>query len=218
MNKTVVLVNAWAEFEVQNPDATLLDFCETYVKENRPQQFFNFLQPFVNKNQEAQEGKDVIPPDGMVGHLHNRIYRFALFFAKKALSTISLNNLDDFIYMVGLYRTGIPTKSELIQLNVSEFTSGMEVIKRLVKMGLVEEFPDTEDKRSKRVKLTGKGKEVLFKGYGRMQQVARIVFGELDAQEMDMLYQFYSRMNTRLTELYPQVKDATIEQVLEKIR
>lgn len=213
-NKTVVLVNAWAEYERLHPDADPFDFCEAYVKEHREQNFFNFLKPVDSEGEKEKPG---IPLEGMVGQYHNRIYRFALIFAKKALGTISLNNLDDFLYMVVLYRTGTPTKSELIQNNISEFTSGMEVIKRLVKMGLVEEFPDKEDKRSKRVKLTEKGKGVLFQGFGRMQQVAKIIFAGLDTREMEILYHFYRLMNNRLTELYPQVKDATIEEILERI-
>ena len=43
------------------------------------------------------------------------------------------------------------SKSELIQKQVMEKTSGTEIINRMIKMGLIESFNDETDKRSVRV-------------------------------------------------------------------
>jgi DNA-binding MarR family transcriptional regulator len=50
------------------------------------------------------------------------------------------------------------SKSELIQKQVMEKTSGTEIINRMIKMGLIESFNDETDKRSVRVKMTPAGR------------------------------------------------------------
>ena len=50
---------------------------------------------------------------------------------------------------------------ELIELHNLEAPTGIEIIKRLLAKGLIEEFNDSEDRRAKRVKITKVGQEEL---------------------------------------------------------
>ena len=54
-------------------------------------------------------------------------------------------------------------KMEIIELHNLEAPTGIEIIKRLLKNGLIAEFPDGEDKRAKRVKITKAGIEEVKK-------------------------------------------------------
>lgn len=46
---------------------------------------------------------------------------------------------------------------ELVKIHLLEAPSGIEIIKRLLKKNLIEEFDDPKDKRAKRLKITEKG-------------------------------------------------------------
>ena len=67
--------------------------------------------------------------------------------------------------------------------NVHEKPSGLEVIKRLLKHDLVNERNDENDKRSKRVFLTDKGKSLFFATVKQLNKVALIVSGDLTQDE-----------------------------------
>lgn len=71
------------------------------------------------------------------------------------------------------------TKSELINANAMEFSSGIEVIKRLLKSGLAEEYEDPDDGRSKRVKITQKGREKFARSTEKLRGVSELFPGTL---------------------------------------
>ena len=50
---------------------------------------------------------------------------------------------------------------EIIDLHNLEAPSGIEIIKRLLRNKLIEEFVDEEDRRAKRIQITKKGAEEL---------------------------------------------------------
>jgi DNA-binding MarR family transcriptional regulator len=50
---------------------------------------------------------------------------------------------------------------ELVELHNLEAPTGIEIIKRLLKHKFIEEFPDPDDKRAKRIMITKNGKKEL---------------------------------------------------------
>ena len=67
-------------------------------------------------------------------------------------------------------------KGELIQKQVMEKTSGTEIINRLIKLGLIEQFDDETDKRSMRVKMTVLGRMEIVKILPQMQKQVHYEF------------------------------------------
>jgi DNA-binding MarR family transcriptional regulator len=81
------------------------------------------------------------------------------------------------------------TKMELIQKNVMEKTTGLEIIKRLIQYGFVEQFDDPDDKRSQRVTLTVAGREEIFRLLPTMEKVGDKVKGNLnDIETKELLF------------------------------
>jgi len=72
----------------------------------------------------------------------------------------------------------------------------MDIIKKLVKTGLAEEIPDETDKRSKRMIITPKGKEIVEKVYQKLREMSEDVLGDLNQQERAVIIQFLARLNT----------------------
>ena len=80
---------------------------------------------------------------------------------KEVISESSLSSLDGYSFLLHLEQADSFRKMELIQMHNLEAPTGIEVIKRLLAKGLIEEFNDLEDKRAKRVKMTKAGKTEL---------------------------------------------------------
>ena len=75
----------------------------------------------------------------------------------------------------------------MIQNQIMEKTSGTDIINRLLKQGLIEQYDDSVDKRSVRVQITQAGRIELLSIMPNMQMVSQIVAGNLTETEKNML-------------------------------
>ncbi len=82
---------------------------------------------------------------------------------KSVISNSSFSSLDGYSFLLHLEHTKSYRKMELIEMHNLEAPTGIEVIRRLLSKGLIEEFDDKKDKRAKRVRLTKNGLKELIK-------------------------------------------------------
>lgn len=80
---------------------------------------------------------------------------------KEVISESSLSSLDGYSFLLHLDQAESFRKMELIEMHNLEAPTGIEIIRRLLSKGLIQEFNDSEDKRAKRVQLTDAGKTEL---------------------------------------------------------
>ena len=201
-NKLVTLVNLFHEYEQSHPGCDVEDFCRHYlaIKDMERQQTPTETYAFSSKS-------------ARLAALIGRLERFASMYTKKALADSPIDNTDDIIYLMVLAAMGTPRKSELIAENLSEFSTGVEVIRRLVNAGYVEEFPDPDDRRSKRVKITPQGKAIVQQTYPNLERAAQIATSSLREDDMDLLLQMLSRLDLHHTEVYQDVRQKTLAEV-----
>jgi DNA-binding MarR family transcriptional regulator len=80
---------------------------------------------------------------------------------KSVLSESKISSIDEYSFLLHLDYQESFRKMELVELHNLEAPTGIEIIKRLIKNGFVDEFPDEEDKRAKRIKITKRGIQEL---------------------------------------------------------
>lgn len=80
---------------------------------------------------------------------------------KDIISDSPLSSLDGYSFLLHLEQAGSLRKMELVEMHNLEAPTGIEIIKRLLTKGLIEEFNDSEDRRAKRVKMTKDGHKEL---------------------------------------------------------
>ncbi|TAH21020.1 MAG: MarR family transcriptional regulator [Cytophagales bacterium] len=198
-NRLIELVNIWGEYEEKNPNLTIEEFCVSYLAENAPQT----IHESDDKN---------IPINGQLAALVGKLNKYASLYCKKALAYVGLDNIEDWIYLISLHEMGTPKKSELIYEMLSEFPSGIDVIKRLVKAALVEEFPDEQDKRSKRLKITQKGIAVLYESFPYMNKVGSMAFDTMTEGEKTMVLNVLKRLDNFHAGHYKNIRNAAFEE------
>ncbi|MCU0324152.1 MAG: MarR family transcriptional regulator [Spirosomaceae bacterium] len=201
-NKLVELVNLWAKYEEENADLTIEDFCVKFLAEN------------VEKPIHISDTQG-IPVDGQLAGLIGRLNKYASLYCKKALEHVGMNNIDDWVYLISLHDMGTPKKSELIYEMVSEFPSGIDIIKRLVASELVVEFPDEQDKRSKRLKITPKGIQVLYESFPYMSKVGEMAFDTMNMSEKTMVLNILKRLDNYHAGHYKNVRNAEFSEAYE---
>ncbi|MEC5156347.1 MarR family winged helix-turn-helix transcriptional regulator [Chryseobacterium sp. MP_3.2] len=139
--------------------------------------------------------------------------RYSKHLIKKALEKNTDLVNDDFTYLFRLMDYDSLTKTQLIEKNAHEKQSGIEIIKRLVKNGLISEKPDAEDKRSVRVAVTPKGKEVFFETMKDITVVSKIMSGKLNEKEKNNLLMYLKKINTFHHTVYLNLKNEELEDI-----
>jgi DNA-binding MarR family transcriptional regulator len=89
-------------------------------------------------------------------------------------------------------------------------------MKRLLKAGLIEEFDDNDDKRSKRVRTTPKGAAAYVEAVQKISRVSKIVGGNLPEEKKQDIVAALDYLNSFHNAIYAQQAEASIEEILDK--
>lgn len=149
-----------------------------------------FSESHTEKSQHSPESLDMELSFLLV--MQSRYYKT---YAKKVLGESELTSPDGFSFLYHLYHTDSFRKMELIKMHHLEPPSGIEVLKRLLNKGLIEEFDDADDKRAKRIQITDKGKKELQRIMPKMKEVFHLMTAELSLNEKLHAIGFLKQMN-----------------------
>lgn len=144
------------------------------------------------------------------------MYRYAVIYFKKALKEGNINTLDEFSFLIVLMTYPSLSKTELIQKLIMEKTSGVEVIKRLLKHGLIKEFDNPHDKRSVLVAITAKGKEELASLFPKMGLVGSVIIGNLTPVEVSSLSFLLRKLDYHHNDVFLHHRHLTLEELRDK--
>jgi DNA-binding MarR family transcriptional regulator len=215
-NILIGLIEHLDEFESSNPKGGALTMTD----------FVSFLNQkvAVEKLETRQDSGDQAPwltdlgneTETVIARLVTVMNRYAKSYIKRALEGSPIQTGEEFSFMLYLVTNESLTKSELIFKNIMEKTSGMEVIKRLLKLGLVKEHEDENDKRSKRLSLTLAGRAEILKVLPTMHKVSSLVAGNLSKQERETLANLLTKLDHYHHEIFVHDRQVGFETLSEK--
>ncbi len=158
----------------------LIDLWETYEKEDDRLTLFDFAKWMVFRLQEEPElnkkivlkklSSDLSQKSGYINKLDeraqflefiSRIARLQDFYTRKFFIELPVNTRLEFLFLQTVNVMDKAKKTDLINIHLVEYTTGMDTIRRLVNNGLLKEMHDESDKRAKLLVLTEKGNDVL---------------------------------------------------------
>lgn len=206
-NKTVALVNAWASYEEKFPSGDVADFCRYYLA-----------------HQEVKEEKGalvggVIPniTDGLLLKIMGRISKLNMQYASKALNGTGLTQIEEFGILVNIRQSVNPRKTDVIYTNLFELSSGSDTLKRLQKRGLLREYVDDTDRRSKRIELTPKGHTILEQCHERIVKNARMLLHDLEDDDKKLCIQILKSVEVKFSRLWPEHKGRQFPEVYSSV-
>lgn len=144
------------------------------------------------------------------------IYRYAVVYFKKAIKESTVNTLDEFSFLIVLMTYPYLTKTELINKLIMEKTSGVEVIKRLLKNELIHEFDNPNDRRSMMVAITSNGKRELAELLPKMGLVGSVVVGNLTQVEVSSLSFLLHKLDYHHHEIFINHRGLSLEELSQK--
>jgi len=208
MNKTVELVNHWADFEKKHPNGSIEDFCRYHLAHN--------------ENTTRQEGVlvgGVVPlvREGLLLKIIGRISKLNMSYANIALEGTGLKQIEEFGILQTIKQAQSPKKTEVIYANLFELSSGTDMLARLQKRGLIKESADKEDKRSKRLELTAKGEKVIKISVAQIEKNATMLLHTLAEEDQELCIQLLKNIEIKLSEQWQKHKGKTFDEIYEEM-
>lgn len=144
--------------------------------------FSNWLHNEVNTAPKVDSENAVKAKHSLVMPVYF-MYKYALFYSRKIFKNSQIYSLDDFSFLASLLPDKKLMKADVIRKNISEKSSGNEVLKRLLKQKLIKETNNPDDKRSKLLELTLEGLNEINKVRSQMYNMGLLVDGNLTDEE-----------------------------------
>lgn len=142
------------------------------------------------------------------------LQRYGRHHSRKGLQDSAFNSLDEYTFIVNLINNDGLTKTELISRMVFDKTTGMELINRMIKQGLIGEKDNPDDKRSKIIYVTAKGKKELFKSFVEMGKVRKVFTGDLSKDELITLVHLLDKLERHNMHIWDTDRDADLDTLL----
>ncbi len=146
-------------------------------------------EPYWEGKENGRSAESVIST--LIVHMN----RYAKSYSKSAIYGSDFSSQEDFIYLINLKAFGEMTKMDLIKKNVHEKPAGMQIINRLISQGWVNQTDSEIDKRSKVLKISIKGLNVLENQMDRIRKATEIVTGDLNHSEKMKLIKLLNKLN-----------------------
>ncbi|MEW6195349.1 MAG: winged helix DNA-binding protein [Bacteroidota bacterium] len=154
--------------------------------------------------------------DDKISFMLFNMQKLIKFYVKKALEGTQLVSIDDIHFLLYLAQNESMKKSEIINSNITEMSSGIEVIKRLLKKELIEDFDDPNDKRSKRVKITAKGIEETKKLTEKFENAHKLITSGIEEEEKFNLLALLHKIHSFHLNIYNNEKNSSLVELFEK--
>jgi len=206
----------------------LLDYVECYDNKNNSssiKEFTLFLKEKVFCEDNANEQKEFNQLDYLnyknykdveFSSLLTGLFRFAKHYLKKTFQKSSFKTIDEFGFLASLLNEESFFKNELINRHHLEVSSGSEILKRLIKSDLIEEFPDENDKRTIRIRITEKGRKEIVSAFDDMYKVSKIVRGNISNSELNETLMVLNKLTFFHNDIWEKDKNTSLYEIYDK--
>ena len=142
--------------------------------------------------------------------------RYKMNYVKLALEGTPFETYDEFAFVLSLVFAGPYTQSQLIERHVQLKPTGMEIIRRLLKKGLIVQLPSGEDKRSKLLQATPDGAAAFRHALSRINAVTDMVMSPLSYHERLQLLALLKKMDRPHRDVFLHNKKMELDELLKK--
>jgi len=200
MSELVKLICAWEEYAQKNITVSAMEFCMYFLaKENNSQLFSGLTPPDL---------------DTVFAKLIGRLAGMQTVYSKMALQDIPGFELEWFYFLNSIYHLKEVQKTQIIQYNFTEQTTGIDTLNKLKKLGYIAEKNDPDDKRAKLVSITNAGEKILFKLYQLLYRPTLLMYNGIDQKDKQVVINILKDTEHKHQELLSNSKNKSIDDLL----
>ena len=170
MKPLVELITAWDAFADKHPAADVKSFCFDYLSRKEHQDDADALNDML-----------LAKLIGKTGSLHK-------IYLKLALRQVPGMELEWFYLLDTIKNYDEIRKTDVVSFGLLlEPTTGIDILNRMLKTGLISERVDPADKRARLIKLTEKGFEIYEQVYKLFTRITMLLFKSFDKEQKAMM-------------------------------
>lgn len=175
MSVLIELITNWESYQSKYPNATAVDFCQYFIEQD------------AKKIPKASQMKSSEELNTTISELIGKLANFHTVYAKMMLKELPDVEMEWFYILNVINIKKTAKKSEIISLCLLEQSTGIDILNRMKKKGLVIENSDPNDKRAKLIRITKSGSDLLLEIGRNLYKVTYLVYEMItgaDKQEM----------------------------------
>jgi DNA-binding MarR family transcriptional regulator len=180
----VPLIEKWEEFSQLKMGASIDDFAIWLLSEKEAR-----IKLAQNQNPDKR-GKNT-----ETAILITRLQRYLGMSIVPGLKKLGFAKEHEYNFLYQISRMDRPNKKDLSKENMTEFSTGRDVIRRLLNRRLIVEKADPRDGRARLLSLTVKGKKLLMKSFDVLAISFDDFLGDLSSSEQDELIRLIIKLN-----------------------
>lgn len=179
---------------------TLLENWEKFARENPQKDMYAFAQWLQASWQEGlretqKHYADELDNAAKVAVLLTRLQRYLALYIKPAVKELGFTKEHEYNFLYQVSKMSKPNKNDLSKENMVEFSTGRDIIRRLIEKNLIIEKPNPEDGRAMLIVLTSKGRKILDKSFELMALSFTDFLGDLTVKEQLQLIALLTKLN-----------------------
>lgn len=212
------LIGFWQQYEESVTNPEFKDF-SNWLGEYLPKDDKHFEEKSL-QSQYVIDEIEAFTLKQQINNLISRLSRLLEFYTKKFFEGLPINSLLEFSFLFSINKNISLKKKEIIGLNLIEYSTGIDILKRLIKQQLLTESRDEVDKRSKRLKITPDGKRVLMEALIRMNKINHLFFIKLNENTLNQLLPVLNKLENHHKKIFTKYgsnPDFKMLQILESI-
>ncbi|MBO9732652.1 MAG: MarR family transcriptional regulator [Chitinophaga sp.] len=203
MSELVKLISAWEEYAQKNTTTSALEFCMYFLaKESNSQLFSGLTPPDLNT---------------VFAKLVGRLAAMQTAYSKMALQEIPGFELDWFYYLNAILHFKEVRKTQIIQYNFTEQTTGIDILNKLKKLGYIAERSDPDDKRAKLVRLTAAGEKILYKVYPLLDKSTQLMYSNIDNTDKQVIINLLKDTERQHQLLFSNSRNKSLDDLLVEV-
>ncbi len=207
MKPLVKLVNEWDAYESKHSNASIEDFCRFYL---------------IKKREEERKGiifsGGAVPPsiNSILLKMLSRISAINFYYFKISSEKEDRIEPEWFLLLNSIFFKKESKKIDVINANFIEQSTGVDMLKRMKKAGLISERNDLVDKRAVLVKLTQKGEGILFKCFEKLSTIGFFMFQDVNEDDKNLVLQLLSNTEIKHSRMILENRTKNFDEILDR--
>lgn len=203
MKPLIALITAWDSYSAKTTTPTVVDFCEQYLQKHP-----------------AADPTETIPApstDSVITTLIGKVSNLHTTYARMAIKEIPDIELEWFYLLNVISIKKAAKKTDVISLSNMEQSTGIDILNRMKKKGLIVEKDDPADKRARLVSLTDKGKALLVQIGYYLYKVSYLLYHDIKEEDKKNLISTLTTTIQKQEQLRAEKKSRSIDEMIQSL-
>jgi DNA-binding MarR family transcriptional regulator len=203
MKPLVELITEWDSYAAKATHPTVADFCEKYLRKHP-----------------AGNPADAVPAhhaDNVMATLIGKASGLHTTYARMAIKEIPDIELEWF-YLLNVISIKKETKkTDAISLSHMEQSTGIDILNRMKKKGLIVEKDDPADRRARLVSLTDKGKALLVQIGYYLYKVTYLLYHDIKGEDKKSMIKILTDTAQKHDQIRIEKKNRSIDEMIQSL-